>query len=337
LSSVLRVIHWKESHKNLVIFFVIRIQSFNCDFGRSLIKSEKTSAFIAPTPDKSPYPALLESPATLFGRAIHKALEIYYTGSIEERKLQRYEDIECLAYGHPPKHDGLIERAMLGFISVAEPLGTLPETDKRSLQNGLWILHEYFKTYIDDPYVAYSDDKGAFIERMFTLRVYEDDSLAIDIFGTIDFCFKHTVTGDLLLGDHKTASFLNFGGQSYFDRDKPNHQYTMYALGAREVFGINTENFVVNVVEVKAKPKTKAAKGVSFPRQITKRTDEDFAEMKETLIWNVKNYISFIEQNLWPQGGVDACNKFGSCQYKQVCASPQSLRQTLLENKFTKE
>jgi hypothetical protein len=281
----------------------------------------------------------VESPATMFGRAVHKALEVFYCGEPEERILPKYEHLEMMAYGHKPPatNNDLIYRSVAAFLETAQPLASLPETDKRSLQNGVWILYEYFKTFADDPYVAYKDESGPFIERTFTHRFFENDNLIVDIFGTVDFVFRHLVTGALIGGDHKTASFLNFGGQSYFDREKPNHQYTMYCLGLNRVFGLAVEDFMINVVEVKAKPKTKAAKGVSFPRQVTKRTEEDFDELREVIMDSVQRYLLAMNIKVYPMGGVDACNKYGGCQFKQVCASPKSVRETILMNKFTRE
>ncbi len=320
--------------------------------GKRLVRINSSSlGIIQECPRKAYYSlnqkwkAANEAPAFLFGRAIHKALEVYYSGDPSRRILPKIEDVELLAFGHPPRSDGLIESAIHAFCETAKPLSPLPATDKRSLQNGVWILHEYFKAYIDDPWVAYVDESGPFVERQFSLHLIETEELSVEIFGTIDFAFRHLVTGEIILGDHKTSSFLSFGGSSYFDRDKPNHQYTMYALGARRVFGIETDNFMVNVIEVKAKPKTKAAKGVSFPRQITKRTEEDFQETKVAIAYAAYSYVSNMEaqentksgEAAWPMGGVDACNKFGGCQFKQICASPRSMRETLLKNKFIQE
>lgn len=330
------VLHLPESPKEM-----LSVTELN---GKTLVRINSSSLGVIQECTRKAYYSLNqkwkaanEAPAFLFGRAVHKALEVYYTGAPGDRKLPKYEDVELIAFGHAPKHADLISRSIYAFCETAKPLAALPETDKRSLQNGVWILYEYFKAYIDDPWVAYVDKDGPFIERSFTYRLFEGSDLTVDIFGTIDFAFRHLVTGEIIIGDHKTSSFLSFGGQSYFDRDKPNHQYTMYALGARRVFGINTDNFMVNVVEVKARPKTKAAKGVSFPRQITKRTEEDFNETTEAIMDSVFRYLTSVKVNRWPIGGVDACNKFGGCQFKQVCASPKSMRETILKNKFIQE
>ena len=244
-----------------------------------------------------------EDAATLFGKAIHGALDVYYRGDREERILPSLESLQLLGYGHkpPPTNNDLIYRSIAEFVRIAQPLSQLPETDKRSIQNGIWILHEYFKTYIDDPYVAYVDESGPFIERDFTLRFHEDAQRVIDVFGRIDFVFRNTLNGSLLPGDHKTSSSLGYGESSYFDRDKPNHQYSLYMLGVRRVFGLDVTDFAVNVIEVKAKPKGPKAKGVSFPRQITRRTEEDFEELKEVILDAVFRYEIALATDVWPQ------------------------------------
>lgn len=275
-----------------------------------------------------------ESPATLFGSAIHEALAVYYTAPKEERdSIPKLEELQLIGNGYADRIDNLYSRCIRTFVDRVRPLAALPDDDKRSINNGIWILHEYFKTYKDDPYVAYVDDKGPFIERDFTL----DLTPQIQVFGRIDFVFQHTVTGELLPGDHKTTSSLGFGDSSYYDRDRPNHQYSLYMLGAKRVFGIQSENFLVNVIGVKSKPKTARAKGAEFPRQITKRTEEDFAELEMSLSDAVLRFLAARETGAWPQGGVEVCNgKYGPCPYKAVCAAPISMRETMLKNKFNR-
>ncbi len=278
-----------------------------------------------------------EAPATVFGSAWHKAMEVFYRGEITERKLPKLEQMELMSYGNKVENEDtdLCLQATRAFLDKCEPLSKLPETDKRSPQNGVWILHHYFKSFIDDKYVAYVDDKGPFIERGFTLKIYEDEFLIVEVFGTIDFVFRNVVTGELVPGDHKTTSSLGFGGQSYFDRDRPNLQYSCYAMGARRVFGIESNHFMVNVAEVKPKPKK--GKDPTFPRQMTYRDEDDFVEFTEAMVDAAKNYLRFIKQDKWAMGPVSSCNLFGGCMYKQVCSAPKSMQQTILKNKFTRE
>jgi hypothetical protein len=279
----------------------------------------------------------VEGPGLTFGSAIHAALETYYCGDPALRILPKFDDCEAIAFGHLPANPGLIQQAMIRFVEKAQPLAGLPDGDKRSIPNGLWILHEYFRAYIADPYITYIDDHGPFIERKFSHRIFEDGRLVIEIFGTIDFAFQSTVDGRILTGDHKTASSLGYGGQSYYDRDKPNHQYTGYVLGAQKEFGFESDEFLVNVIEVKAKPKTARGQGVSFPRQITRRDEHDFDEYRDVVMETVERYLHARETGKWSLGPVGACNSYGACSYKSVCSAPHSLRQNILAAKFIKE
>lgn len=279
-----------------------------------------------------------ESPATVFGSSFHRALEIFYCGPIEKRYVPKLELLERMSFGHTVEGEesDFILRAVRGFIERAAVLAPLPEGDKRSIQNGVWLLWNYFKTYKDDPYVAFTDDRGPFVERTFSHPIYQDDECVIEIFGTIDFAFRDVRTNEIVIGDHKTTSSLGWGDQSYFDREKPNHQYSGYMLGARKVYGIGSGNFMVNVIEVKAKPKTPRGSGPSFPRQITTRTDEDFEEYIQSVTYYVKQYLDSLRTGVWPLGHVGSCNAYGKCTYKEVCAAPASLRQNILTSKFVR-
>lgn len=280
-----------------------------------------------------------ESVATVFGSAFHKALEVFYQGNPATRVLPKLEALEAMSFRPTPvsDKDGLLMRSAKAFVEAAAPLSSLPDTDKHSIINGMWILHSYFKTYLDDPYVALVDDQGPFVERSFSLVIHEDTSLIVELFGTIDVVLRHVKTGELLPADHKTVGFLGFGGSSYYDREKPNHQYTAYLLGAREVFGIESDNFLVNIIEKKAKPKTDRAKGVSFPRQITSRNEDDFADFRESLVYVAKQYLEAQRTGVWPQGPIGACTAYGSCSYRQICSAPHSMKETILSAKFIKE
>lgn len=278
-----------------------------------------------------------EGPATIFGSSIHAAMEVFYRGSVEERAVPDLEDLERMTYGHNPCGDSLCERAFAAFLKKAEPLASLPDGDKRHPLNGAWILWNYFKKFKDDPYVAHVDESGPFIEKKFSLVVYEDRFIVIEVFGTIDFVFRHVDTGQLIPGDHKTTSSFGFGDSNYFDREKPNHQYTLYAMGAERVFGISSPDFMVNVIEVKARPKTARGSPPSFPRQVTSRSSEDFEECIEVVVDSVERYLAAIDSGVWPLGPVGACSSYGSCSYRQVCSAPKNLRNNILTSKFKKE
>ena len=276
-----------------------------------------------------------ESPATLFGTAIHKALEVFYQGDPKDRILPALEDMEILVAGARVMKDGpLLLHATQAFIDKAAPLAALPDSDKRSIMNGVWTLHHYFKAYIDDPFVAHVDAAGQpYVERTFTFTLFEDSYIRIDYFGTVDLVMKHAQTGELHVCDHKTSSVV---GADFYNRIKPNHQYTGYIMGARECFGIDTNSFIVNCVQVKARPVTARGQPPHFPRQVTTRDEGDFEEFRESVVAAVYSYLEARRIGTWPIGHVNVCASYAGCQFLSVCSAPKSLRENIMTAKFNR-
>lgn len=278
------------------------------------------------------------SPALVFGSAIHAALEVFYSvphehRSIPENFFAHWEDIAFgqLSPNDPSLGDHFIYKALAKFIEANASLAVLADADKHSTSTGVWLLKEYFETYINDQYVVYVDEKGPFTERTVEHVVYEDDKLIIKLFGTIDVVLKDLHTKQILPADHKTSSQL---GTDFFNRLKPNHQYTGYLLLCREALGLDTNFFLVNALQKKTRPKTARGLPPHFARQITSRDEQDFSEFKNTLIWAVKNYLTWDESDFWPMGQVNECAAWGGCQFLDVCAAPTELRENMLKAKF---
>lgn len=269
----------------------------------------------------------------VFGLAIHKALEVFYAHGSKERTIPMdFDEVApLLVYGHaaPAKH--FLYDALQAFVKEGEPLRDLPDTDKRSLASGIWLLTHYFRTYLHDTYVIHTDASGPVTERFASASFLETPRLKITLFGTIDFILKNEATGEVLPGDHKTSSQM---GMDFLNRVKPNHQYTGYSWLARKVLGISSENFLVNGIGVKARPLTARGGPPTFTRQITRRTEADFAEFSDVLLFAVESFLRWQESGVWPLGHVDACSNFGGCAYLEVCSAPNQLRENILNAKF---
>jgi len=277
------------------------------------------------------------SPALVYGTAIHKALEVFYSCPPKERGEMpaHFDDNAMLiAHGHPAPAKHFLYDAIAAFVKAAEPLRMLPDTDKRSLSSGVWTLGHYFRVYLRDAYVTYADSAGPCVERTFETDLYESKLLKIRIFGTIDFVLKNAATGEILPGDHKTASQM---GSDFLNRCKPNHQYTGYILGAQRELGLSTENFMINGVQVKPRPLTARGSPPTFTRQITRRSDEDVQELIHSITWAVRSYLEWEKENVWPLGTADACSSWGGCQFLDICSAPNALRNNILEAKFERQ
>lgn len=280
----------------------------------------------------------VESPALTFGSAIHAALEVFYQGEMDHRRVPDIEELERIVCGHAYDERDLVLAATGAFAKKAEVLSSLPDGDKRHPMNGAWLLQHYFRLYINDPYVCYFDDKGPFVERRLEFTLFDGPDLVIEYFGTVDMIGQHVDTKELLAFDHKTTSTIAGYGESgsYFEKDRPNSQYCGYILAAQKN-GIAVDSLAVNIVEVKAKPKTSRGSPPSFPRQITTRNTGDFMEFSDAVVDSVRRYLAAADSGRWVIGPVGACNAFSGCTYKQVCASPASVRENILKSKFKKE
>lgn len=264
-----------------------------------------------------------EGEALTFGKAIHKALEHWYTLPQAMRKLSKAE--AEAADGLPI---GVGNSCALGsiaaFCEAAAPLRALDADNKRSLENGVKILKAYFTKYLDDGLEIVSDQHGPMVERRVSFIIYEDESVVIEYFGTIDMVVKNLYSGHIMVADHKTTSAL---GAQFYNRIKPNHQYSGYLKGARESLGIDTWLFMVNGIQV---AKTKS----EFARQITERTEEDFNELRNAVVQAVKHFLDCYNSGVYPQYSPNPCTNYGSCTFLDVCSAPASLRENIIASKF---
>lgn len=277
----------------------------------------------------------LESPATLFGSAIHKGLETFYRGKRTERKLPtRYAEImEQIGCGHwePEWADNLLLSAARSFVLKAAPLSALADDNKRSIHTGVWMLRHYFERYLTDEYVIMEDAQGPIVERSFSMEILSDLQMVIEAFGTIDFVMKSDVTGLILPGDHKTSSSL----YQFYDMVSPNFQYTMYSWAARKVLGVESDCFLVNALEVKAPPKTAKGSPPNFIRQVTTRTQEHYDELKDAITLACLIYRANKKADTWPMASPGPCTgKYGTCQYHEVCSAPLALKENIISAKF---
>ena len=276
-----------------------------------------------------------ESIPLIFGSAIHAALEVFYTSLPHERTLNKgvEEFFDILAFnptaeGH---EDNVLANSVRAFVVAADSLSAVEASFSRSIVAGVWQLKHYFKTYLDDSFIAHTDEHGPMIERRVEYIIYQDATLTIYVHGTIDIILKDTRTGNLVVCDHKTTGRL---GTEFYTRLKPNHQYTAYILGAQECLGIDTSTFVVNGFEVKSIPKTTRGTPPKFIRQPTTRTAEDIAEFKQAMIGYVKDYLARCDSGVWELGSVNSCAMYGGCDFLSVCSSPGALRKSIINNKF---
>ena len=246
----------------------------------------------------------------------------------EERGLtkQQAEKADTLVLFNDEVQTGSVE-AIRQFLVRGAALKSLGDNDKRSLENGVKILKAYFKQYLDDGLEVMRDTAGnPLVEKEVRFKLYEDELIEIEYFGTIDAVMKSTFNDMPMVCDHKTTAAL---GSQFYNRIKPNHQYTGYLLAARQCLGIDTNLFMVNGIQV---AKTKC----EFARQVTERSEEDFQEFSAAVIAGVKSFLDAYNSGNFPQHAPNSCSNYGSCPYLDVCSAPSSLRENIISAKFSK-
>lgn len=232
-----------------------------------------------------------ESEALTFGTAIHKAMEVFYRD--RDRKL---DDV------------------LTAFLEASTALASVPSGEKRSVDNGLKILRRYFEVYQNDPWVAYVDENGPFIERSFEVPFMNHF-----IHGTVDAVLKNTDTGELVVCDHKTATSLS----DLANRVKPNLQFSIY-LWALQRMDIPVKRAMINGIQV---AKTK----IDLVRIFTERDYNDFKEMFESVISAVEDYSNASTKESWPMSTA-SCSHYGGCQYLDICSLNRNLRETAISS-----
>lgn len=272
-----------------------------------------------------------EGDALVFGKAIHKALEHWYSLPEDYRQLTDKElsMVDSVVNGglipegpYPTALDSIFE-----FVKHAEPLRWLGDEDKRSLANGVKILKSYFKHYANDGMEVVRDESGQpLIEKQVEFTLYEDSEIVIVFHGQIDIVLRNKISNTIHYADHKTTANL---GKDFYNRINPNHQYTGYVLAGQICLGIDSSSFMVNGIQV---AKTKS----EFARQFTERSSDDFAEMKDAYITAVRELLACIESGAFPMTAPNPCSAYGGCQYLDVCSAPAKLRKNILEGKYGK-
>lgn len=298
------------------------------------------------------YRANMEAPATLFGRAIHKALEVWYTTPAAQRvTAHNTEDLQyaylgAITQGLNPRALPLTGQcarasAVLAFLETASPLRALGDTDKRGLENGLRILNSYFDRYKGDNFEVVSDELGPMCERTASTELLTTSFLdhlgqrvhvTVELFGTVDMVLRDTQTGLTYICDHKTTSSL---GVDFLNRLKPNWQYCGYTLLGKSALNLADPLFMVNGLQV-AKTKT------DFSRQFVNFDTSDFDELVDAIEHQTVRYLRALREfqdlrseRAFPMSAPYACTMWGGCEFRDVCIMKPAMRANALATLYT--
>lgn len=131
--------------------------------------------------------------------------------------------------------------------------------------------------------------------------------------------------GAIFVLDHKTTS--KAPTDYYFNQYTPNNQMTIYSFAGKVILEAPIAGVIVEAAQIaKDKP-------VRFERRPTYRSDEAIDEWLTDLEYHLLNAEHYATQGHWPMNDT-ACDKYGGCRFREVCARSPAVRQRILEADF---
>lgn len=133
--------------------------------------------------------------------------------------------------------------------------------------------------------------------------------------------------GELYMVDLKTtktaltARFFSY----YF----PNNQVMAYLWATKNVIGLPVKGFVIDGVQT-------GASFTRFGRHLIEVTDAQLNEWETSMVGAIETVTDYYEEGHYPVNFA-SCGNYGGCPYQRICSLPPSMRQTWLDEDYTKK
>jgi len=276
-----------------------------------------------------------------FGIAWHSAMERYHSlraqGDSHESAL--HWTIAETMYRQLRTPDEKVRNQ--GYHEEALPTGPLnPRVPEKTPQTLLRSLVQYLDSHQDDDLhtVILPNGKAA-VELSFRITLgtsHENEPITYG--GHLDWvvskgqpCNYHT--GDVPLSpslwgvDYKTTvAVLN---ERYWSQWTPDVQMTGYSLGVNTILPVPGRGLVVDGVHM-------AVTGAEFARHYLRRSQETLKEFTTDFQVEVQRARLYAELGEWPQNRKACRRENRDCEFRLVCANPNS-RASLLLSDFRRE
>lgn len=131
----------------------------------------------------------------------------------------------------------------------------------------------------------------------------------------------------LYVMDRKTS--LSTLSGYFFDQWTPNNQMSLYTLAGKIILNSPIKGVIIDAAQVLLEKPNAFARGFAY------RTDDYLHEWLEDLRFWLGQAEAFAQANYWPQNDT-ACNKFGGCQFREVCSKSPQVREQYLRAAFDK-
>jgi len=133
--------------------------------------------------------------------------------------------------------------------------------------------------------------------------------------------------GGLYVMDRKTS--LSTLSGYFFDQWTPNNQMTLYTLAGKIILNSPIKGVIIDAAQVMLEKPNAFARGFAY------RTEDYLDEWVQDLKFWLGQAEAFATADYWPQNDT-ACNKFGGCQFRDVCSKSPQVREAHLRATFDK-
>lgn len=265
-----------------------------------------------------------------FGTALHLALEYRY---------RTYRD-------QPLDDAGVQEQSNILAKYFAD--NPVDEFEHRTLDYASNLLKRYNQKYRIEPFNLLLDSKGETLcETSMSIPLcdltYKGTKIPVIFTGKIDM--PVSINGKIFILDHKTDSMF-WGPQKFLDEQRSSNQYRGYAWGFEKATGRTVDGFMINGIPTK-QPPAKPKMGLDAWYQEWFVREQTYLSLYPQ--WREEWYAatcSQVEYIFWMQSRdsfpmtgrfVKACEKYGGCQYKDVCNAPADKRDEYLQSNLYQE
>ncbi len=262
--------------------------------------------------------------AMTFGTDIHTILEYHTKQHIADPLPHKEEVNRTILFA---LNETLEEKEVINSATGKKEIIKVPyhtEDTKRTRSNLLRLIVWYLEQYKDDnlEVLVLSNGKPA-VELSFRFdtheRTHKDESFILC--GHIDKVVRYN--GNTWVLDYKTTGMAVDKLRDFYTLDD---QMTLYTLAANIVTQHHVHGAILDVLACQVHAN-------QFGRHTLPRNQDILNEwLAESIIW-MRLAETYAEQNYWPKNH-QACDKYGGCQFKEICALTPSLRQRFLDAQF---
>lgn len=253
------------------------------------------------------------SDALNFGSGMHEGMAV------------RYKDFFHFGFNDKDSMDRQIKAITDHFDKNPQDSETF-----RTVDRAIDMMLKYDKTYKVEPFIVHSNDTSPLVEIPFAVPIGQVEDVPIIWTGRIDA----VIFWDRLLWilDHKTTSI--FGG-TYFEQFRNASQFIGYCWAYEQISGQRVNGVLINALAIRKI--TPTGKPVEFARERIDYNRDQIDEWQTNTMHVIKNFLQMAAEEYFPAHTAWCHNKFGTCQYFEVCTLPIAQRPILLGSRAYKD